>query len=83
LGSQEQVNLIGKAVLGDMPKFRATNVRALRRAISSSSLEALSVADAVQGRIVEAQGWVLPETLARLCAVATAHTAGASPDSRL
>jgi hypothetical protein len=76
LGSREQVDLVGKAVLADMPEFRATNVKALRHAISSSSLEALSVADAMQGRIVEAQGWVLPETLARLCAVVAGHTAG-------
>jgi hypothetical protein len=79
LGHREQAVLIGKAVLSDMPKFRAVEAaKDLRRALNSSSLPALLTADAGAGRIVEAQGWVLPETLARACAVVAAT---AEPES--
>jgi hypothetical protein len=71
LGGREEVVLVGKAVLADMPKFRAAEAaRALRRTAATKPLSELLTADAIEGRIIEAQGWVLPQTLALLCAVA-------------
>jgi hypothetical protein len=84
LGRRHQAVLIGKAALSDMPKFHAAEAaRELRRALDSSSLAALLTADAVAGRMVEAQGWVLPETLARICAVAAATAEYESPRGTL
>ena len=62
---------IGEAVLADIDDFDAKTVSASVRArLAHRSLAKVVVADATEGRLLEANGWVLPETLALLCALA-------------
>jgi len=62
---------IGEAVLADLPDFDAKAVAAkLRTQLSRGALSDAVAADAAAGRITEANGWVLPESLAMLCALA-------------
>jgi len=62
---------IGETVLAEVeetdPKTMADN---LRGRIGKRSLEAVLADDVAVGRVVEAGGWVLPETLGLLCALA-------------
>ncbi len=68
LGDRKDAVLIGKAVLaGGKTSGEAGS---LRRRLGERPLSEVLVQDAVQGRIVETQGWVLPETLTELCALA-------------
>jgi hypothetical protein len=66
---------VGRAVIAGEPNFdmRAT-VGTLRAALGTASLGANAGADIVAGRMIEAGGWVLPQTLALLCAVAAKFT---------
>lgn len=62
---------IGEAVLADIGDFDAKTVsESVRARLAHQSLAFVSVADATEGRLLEANGWVLPETLAQLCALA-------------
>ncbi len=62
---------IGAAVLADLGDFDAPAVAAaLRLKLKGTTLADLATKDAAAGRLIEARGWVLPETLARLCALA-------------
>lgn len=62
---------IGEAVLAGKDEFDANTVAGqLRARIAGRSLAAVTAEDAAQGRVVETNGWVLPETLALLCALA-------------
>jgi hypothetical protein len=62
---------LGEAVLADRDEFNANAVAdRLRARIAKLPLADVMVEDAVQGRVTEADGWVLPETLALLCALA-------------
>jgi hypothetical protein len=62
---------IGEMVLGEVeefePKAMADDMRAR---IAKRPLSAVMAEDAAQNRLVEAGGWVLPETLGLLCALA-------------
>jgi len=69
LGNREDAVLIGKAVLAGN-KAAPMGTGSLRRRLGEKPLSAVLVEDAVQGRVVETQGWVLPETLTQLCALA-------------
>jgi hypothetical protein len=70
LGDRQDAVLIGKAVLAGGKTEPADEADKLRRALGQKPLSEVLVDDAVQGRVVETQGWVLPETLTRLCALA-------------
>ncbi len=70
LGDRQDAVMIGKAVLATGKSGSADEAASLRRALGQKPLSEVLVEDAVQGRIVETQGWVLPETLTRLCALA-------------
>jgi hypothetical protein len=70
LGDRKDAVLIGKAVLAGDRAASADKAGSLRRALGQKPLAEVLVQDAVQGRIVETQGWVLPQTLAELCALA-------------
>lgn len=62
---------IGEAILADKNDFDADAVAAaLRARIGKRPLPDVMADDAAQGRVVEADGWLLPETLALLCALA-------------
>ena len=62
---------IGETVLAELedfdPRLTADDVRAN---LEGRPLAEVSVEDAADGRVMEAGGWVLPETLALLCALA-------------
>ncbi len=71
LGDQNNAAIVGRAVLADASSFQARIVaESLRQMIGRKPLADVLVQDAVQGRIVETQGWVLPQTLTQLCALA-------------
>jgi hypothetical protein len=62
---------IGEAVLADIddfdPKLAAEE---LRDGIAKRPLAQVAIEDVGEGRLLEANGWVMPETLALLCALA-------------
>ena len=62
---------IGETVLANFDNFDAKTVAAeLRLRLQSKSLADVILDDVRGGRVMEAGGWVLPETLALLCALA-------------
>ncbi len=62
---------IGEAVMADVGEFDANATAAkLRTKLARTKLAAADDLDAAQDRLVEAQGWVLPETFGLLCALA-------------
>lgn len=71
LGDQNKAAMVGRAVLANVHSFQPTKVaESLHQAIGRTPLAAILMQDAIQGRIVETQGWVLPQTLAQLCGLA-------------
>jgi hypothetical protein len=67
---------IGEAVLADIddfdPKLAAEE---LREQIAKRPLVQVAIEDVGEGRLLEANGWVIPETLALLCALAAKASA--------
>ncbi|MDE2265778.1 MAG: hypothetical protein KGL29_07755 [Alphaproteobacteria bacterium] len=62
---------IGEAVLADIDDFDAKTVsESVRARLAHQSLAQAAVADATEDRLLEANGWVIPETLGLLCALA-------------
>ena len=62
---------IGEAVLADIDDFDAKSVSAsVRERIGKRPLAQVTSEDVRKGRVLEANGWVVPETLALLCALA-------------
>jgi len=62
---------IGETVLAEIEDFdpQAT-ADDLRARLAHNTLSGLMAEDASEGRLVEAGGWILPETLGALCALA-------------
>jgi hypothetical protein len=69
LPDRDNARRLGKAVLSQSFDARATAAR-LRTRMGSDSLGDAMTADLKQGRLTEVHGWVLPETLTSLCALA-------------
>jgi hypothetical protein len=62
---------IGEAVLANIDDFDVKTVAADARArLEHGTLAQVASGDAVEGRLLEAGGWVIPETLGLLCALA-------------
>ena len=62
---------IGEAVLANTDDFDANAVAAnLRARLKRDTLAQAVSGDAVEGRLLEARGWVIPEDLGLLCALA-------------
>jgi hypothetical protein len=62
---------IGEAVLANIDDFNVKTVAADARArLQSKTLAQVVSEDAREGRLLEAGGWVIPETLGLLCALA-------------
>lgn len=71
LPDREDAVAVGRVILADDHAFRARAVaEGLRHKIGQRPLSSVLSEDALQARIVETDGWVLPETLASLCALA-------------
>ena len=62
---------IGEAVLADIDDFDANLVAdEVREGIAKRPLVQVMIEDISEGRLLEAGGWVMPETLGFLCALA-------------
>ncbi len=62
---------IGETVLAEVDEFEPTAMaEQLRKHIAGRPLSVVTAEDAADARIVEGGGWVLPETLALICALA-------------
>jgi hypothetical protein len=62
---------VGAAVVAETPGFSAVQTaRRLRAKLAPTSLSDTLSGDLAQDRMVEIRGWILPETLADLCALA-------------
>lgn len=71
IGDRDAGAQIGEAVLADFREFDAkTTAAGLRAKLSKNDLATVVQQDAAAGRLLEAKGWVLPETLGLLCALA-------------
>jgi hypothetical protein len=68
LGDRQAANRLGDALLADAGTFETTRIaHELRKHIAHRPLAAVLADDLTQDRVVEVQGWILPETLAFLC----------------
>ena len=71
LDDREAAKQMGRAFLRAHPNFTAAKAAAaLRQHIGKRTLEAVLESEAADGRLTEAGHWVLPQTLAGLCALA-------------
>lgn len=62
---------IGKSVLAEAEEFDTkTAAASLRARLGPTTLAKAAAEDAAANRLLEASGWVLPETVALLCALA-------------
>lgn len=70
-GDRDKAELLGRAVLAELPGFDArATAESLRKRTTSDSVTEASMHDSDEGNLLEADGWVLPETLALTCALA-------------
>jgi len=71
LDDRDAAAAIGEEVLVGTPDFDAPAAAGeLRARFAHAGMAQTAAGDAAQGRLVEAHGWVLPETLGLLCALA-------------
>ena len=71
LSDREAAIRLGAAYLSAQHSFNVqTTARSLRQRLSGTSFAAALDADLARGSLVEAHGWILPETLVFLCALA-------------
>ncbi len=73
ISDQEQAVKVGDAVIAKLGTFDvAKSANALR--VRKGSLLDMAKADITAGRMLEAKGWVLPESLALACAILADQT---------
>jgi hypothetical protein len=71
LPERDNAGRVGAALIAESPGFNAeSSARALRAKLASTSLGDAVSDDLVQDRVVEVRGWILPQTLSDLCALA-------------
>jgi hypothetical protein len=71
LPDRESAAKLGRVALADEPQFDPKSAAdALRHGAANGSLPRAIAADVAQGRLVEVQGWVLPESLVRVSSIA-------------
>lgn len=71
LTDREAAARVGRAVLeGGVTRDAKTLGRDLRQRFERRNLGEVTDSDLAQGKLMEARGWVLPESLALLCALA-------------
>ena len=74
LDDLDDAPIVGRAYLAETTDFDAKAVAAqLRTRLSNRSLSDVLTIDVTGNQIAEAGGWVLPETLALLCALAASR----------
>lgn len=71
LPDRENAARVGAAVIAETPGFNPDQTaHDLGKALVAAPLSDAVSADLGQGRMIEVGGWILPETLADLCALA-------------
>lgn len=71
LSNRDDAVRLGSAVIAVEKDFNPHNAaRTLRARLASASLGAVADADLRAGHLIEIHGWVLPDSLAALCALA-------------
>jgi hypothetical protein len=71
LGDRESAARLGKAVLATEPHFNGGSAaQALRQSAAKGSLRTGIDGDLASGRVVEIHGWLLPQTLVTVSAIA-------------
>ncbi|MDE2181801.1 MAG: hypothetical protein KGJ78_02140 [Alphaproteobacteria bacterium] len=71
LNDRDAAAQLGESVLADSDDFDAKAVADdVRARLQNKTLVQATAVDAGEGRVMEAGGWILPETLALLCALA-------------
>ena len=71
MGDSESAAAVGRAVLAQTPSFDPQRTaQNLRGVIEHRPLAAVLSGEAAQGEVMEIHGWVLPASLAWLCALA-------------
>lgn len=74
LEDRDEAARVGRAVLGEMPEFRAASVAGrLRSAMDGQPLQAVLMQDVSTGQVKEVENWVLPNTLVMLCGLAASQ----------
>ena len=69
LGDPEKAAVVGRAIQ-DRGSLTKEELSELKTALAAKPLADVAAADAKDDRLAEADGWVLPVTLATLCALA-------------
>jgi len=69
LGDPEKAAVVGRAIQ-DRGSLTKEELSELKTALAAKPLADVAAADAKDDRLTEADGWVLPVTLATLCALA-------------
>jgi hypothetical protein len=69
LGDPEKAAIVGR-VMQDRGAPSKEELSELKTALAKTSLADVAIADAKRDQLAEANGWVLPATLATLCALA-------------
>lgn len=69
LNDPEKAAIVGR-VVDDRGNPSKEELSDLKKALAANSLADVATADAQKDRLAEADGWVLPATLATLCALA-------------
>lgn len=83
LPDRDAARMVGVAFLSEHPRFDVAAVaHALRQEIGHRPLAAVLQADIVQDRVVEAGHWLVPQTLAGLCAIAANPNSSLAPAKR-
>ena len=69
LSDPEKAAIVGR-VMQDRGSLTKEEISELKAALGANSLADIATADAKKDQLAEANGWVLPATLATLCALA-------------
>lgn len=71
LPDRDNAARVGAAVVAEISGFSAEQAaHTLRTKLAATSLTGAMSADLSQSRVLEVRGWIVPETLANLCALA-------------
>jgi hypothetical protein len=75
LPDRQNAARVGAAVIAETPGFNADRTaRELGKSLAAATLADALSADLSQNRMIEVRGWILPKTLADLCALAAKAT---------
>ena len=70
LGDRESSATFGRGAIKNAPGSSAAIATLLRQRLKTSSLRALAARELSEGHVFVAGGWVVPESLALMCALA-------------